>query len=373
MNKEDEAAKDVLIFLPGTMASCLRLGNEPLEKKLWHEDPVDSLSQLVRNPSLYRESVGTSLEAYDILSHVRTIMGKRDIYGRFRTFLQSLHGYRYGEFPYDWRKDIRVTSIRFGDWLRQNYDFFVDAAGRQLKEGRPRLSIVGHSMGGLVATLAMMSGHINPHNVKNFITIGTPYYGSPAAFKALYKVGYLPGMLWLDRLLNWRKDRRKCKQVLLEAIQSFCSIYQLLPPTKDKFVELQDGTTINPLDGPVVDGEKCDIACETHEALALFPQFLRERPWIRHHFIYGDYPDNTDKLYTAKVSATGRGYDSIVCYKSTHGDTTVPVASSSIKTISTALAPVVGVPHALMCADQRVIDLVLAYLSEGSKAATMGA
>jgi pimeloyl-ACP methyl ester carboxylesterase len=366
--------KDLLIFVPGAMASCLRVSSSGTlsGKKLWYEDQSNSLSQLASNPSLYKWDPHISIEPYSILTHVRVFFIKRDIYGALGKALQSLDNYDYAEFPYDWRQDIRLTAKKLGEWLHSHHSFKIDETGVQSKENQPRLSIIGHSMGGLVAAMALMKGYIHPENISKLITIGTPFYGAPAAFRALFEEGYLPCMHWLNRTINWRRDRRKCKQVLLEAIQSFCGVYQLLPPVSDKYVDLEDGRTINPLTESQIDKNMRDAATETHQELALFHDFLKRYPSIQHHFIYGDYPNNTEKLYMANVSPTGRNYDNLRCYKLTHGDGTVPVTSSSIETSPASKAPVVGATHAFMCADTRVIDLISAYLSATGKSVAIG-
>lgn len=366
--------KDLVIFLPGTMGSCFRLSVNPSSpaRKLWYEDTAKSLSELVSNPSVFKWNPHVPMECYEVLSHVQFLFFKRNIYGSLRKALGSLTDYTYTEFPYDWREDIRVTAKRLGEWLHLNYAFRVDKEDslQQQQQDSRRLILIGHSMGGLVGALAVMKGYIHPSNVRKYISVGTPFFGAPVGFKALCEVGYLPGMSWLNRSMNWRRDRNKCKQVLLETLRSFPSTYQLLPPITEKFVELKDGRPINPLNNNVLDANLCTTANETHLELSKFNEFLMRYPALQALFIYGDYPSNTDKLYTASVDRTGRSYTDLSCYKRTHGDGTVPVTSAYIETHTTARMPVVGGSHAYMCADSRVIELILAYLSvpKGSSA-----
>ena len=291
--------KDLLLFIPGTMGSCLQLrsATEDPPMKLWHERPAQSLSQLVKNPTLYKWNPDTSIEAYSVLSHVDSFFRRVDICTELRNSLQKLEPYEYIEFPYDWRQDIRITAKQLGD--------FVSNKLTNSQHNARRLSVIGHSMGGLIGALALLNAHIPASRVWKFISIATPYYGAPCAFKALSEIGYLPGMTWLDRTLNWRRDRRKCRQILLQAFRSFSSTYQLLPPVDNSYVDLEDGRSINPLREAVWDKPMIEAAIETQNQLARFPEFLTENPTIQHHFIYGDYPDNTDRLYSAKVSPYG--------------------------------------------------------------------
>lgn len=358
--------KDILLFIPGTMGSCLRVqgSTEDAPLKLWHERPAQSLSQLAKNPALYKWNPHTSIEAYSVLSHVEYVFRRVDIYGQFRNALERLEPYQYLEFPYDWRRDIRETAKQLRDFVSKQLGNDNGA-----DDGR-RISIIGHSMGGLIGALALLSGYIPATRIQKFISIATPYYGSACAFKALSEIGYLPGMIWLDRAMNWRKDRRKCREILLEALSSFTSTYQLLPPVSDNYVDLEDGRSTNPLRETVWDKALREAAIETHNELARFPQFLLDNPSIEHHFIYGDYPENTDRLYSANVSRNGRAYTNLHCFRRTSGDGTVPVSSSSVKTHAVTKAPIVGAVHAYMCTDARTVELLMAYITSVANSAS---
>jgi pimeloyl-ACP methyl ester carboxylesterase len=360
--------KDLLLFIPGTMGSCLRLPSSTKEDpplKLWHERPAQSLSQLAKNPSLYKWNPHSSIEAYSILSHVEYVFRRVDIYGELRSALKKLEPYEYVEFPYDWRRDIRDTAKLLRDFVSKHLG--TDNS----QDNRRRVSIIGHSMGGLIGALALLNSYIPPSRVLKFISIGTPYYGAPCAFKALSDIGYLPGMTWIDKAMNWRKDRRKCRQILLEALRSFTSTYQLLPPYDDDYVDVDDRAT-NPLRDSIWDQAMRKAALETHEELSKFPKFLLENPSIQHHFIYGDSSDNTDRLYAADVSPCGTAYTHLHCFKKTRGDGTVPVTSSSVETTPLARAPIVEAVHSYMCIDSRTVELLMAYLTGVSKPTATG-
>lgn len=352
----------VLVFVPGIMASCLRVpaaGGGHL--RLWHEGYRSSLKQIASNPGLYKWNPHTTAEAYDILTHASVFVMRRDIYGTLRKTLRGLGGYEHAEFPYDWRRDVRETAGALGRFL-EGKGFARGADGRQLKEdGGPRLSIVAHSMGGLVASLALLRGHIHPDNVETFVTIGTPFRGAHAGFKALYDTGYLTGMGLFTFALNWRRDRRKCKQILLGAIQSFQSVYQLLPPDEE-FVDIPSGDTISPLaEERYADVERLRAARETHAELAGLDGLLKKHPSLRTLFIYGDREESTDWRYSASVAPTGVGYDDVACYRWTKGDGTVPVKSANAyKERGHAVA---AADHPYMCGDKLVLEQVVAFLS----------
>lgn len=78
-----------------------------------------------------------------------------------------LAGYNADFHPYDWRRSLDVLG--------------PELAARLAKEG-PDVSLVAHSMGGLVARAAIAAG---AKNIKNVIQLGTPNYGSFVAVQAL--------------------------------------------------------------------------------------------------------------------------------------------------------------------------------------------
>src|SRR5687767_649428 len=109
----------VLVFVPGIMASCLRVpaaGGGHL--RLWHEGYRSSLKQIAGNAGLYKWDPDVTVEAYDVLTHAGAFFINRDIYGSLRRTLGGLPGYEYVEFPYDWRQDVRETARLLGSFLK---------------------------------------------------------------------------------------------------------------------------------------------------------------------------------------------------------------------------------------------------------------
>lgn len=128
-------------------------------------------------------------------------------------------GYRLNEdlflFPYDWRRDLRETTIQ------------LDALINRVRDGG-QVNIVAHSMGGLVTRQYILDAG-RAAKVGSVAILGTPFLGAPYAFKAIYlgdDFGInatahdkgIPGSMWL---VNEGRVR--------ELAQNFPGVYQILP------------------------------------------------------------------------------------------------------------------------------------------------
>lgn len=124
-------------------------------------------------------------------------------------------------FAYDWRQDVRAS----GDQLCA----FIEGLGLGPKK---RVNIVAHSMGGLVTLHCLRSGSDAVRSaVKKVVFAGTPFRGSPGAWDDLH--------LGTTSQSNTRLIDR-------EALLTFSSTWQLLPPQADYFVDAQGAPTVVP-------------------------------------------------------------------------------------------------------------------------------
>lgn len=119
----------------------------------------------------------------------------------------------YFQFPYDWSRDNRVSARR----LAQATHKWLQAWRTSSGNGKAKLILIGHSMGGIVARyfLEVLGGW---RDTRSLITFGTPYRGS------LNAVGYLAN--------GYAKGIGPLKVDLSETVRSFTTIYQLLPTFK---------------------------------------------------------------------------------------------------------------------------------------------
>ena len=202
-----------VLILPGIMGSTLGRRGLLLENLLWLDPAEIALGRLtelrLKGATAYH-AVGVILLAYLKLQLRLRIAG----------FDATFH-------PFDWRLGLDVLGDRLADAVAS------DAAGQ--------VSIVAHSMGGLVARAALP--RINA-KLKQLIMLGTPNYGSFApvqVLRATYDVVLKVAAL---------DQRHTAEELVSTVFTSFPGVYQMLPAA-DKFtaVDLYNPTTW-PTHGP---------------------------------------------------------------------------------------------------------------------------
>ncbi|HEV7667551.1 MAG TPA: hypothetical protein VGS22_03440 [Thermoanaerobaculia bacterium] len=198
---------EVVVFIPGVMGSVLRLGNEVI----W----PGSAWSLVGAYQKMTELLRTDLVATDVIRDFAIAEQYTSLLDDLRTF-----GFKEGErlvlFPYDWRKSNAVAA----EGLAQRLDDLVAA------DSDVEITLLAHSMGGLVSRYFLESGQFNTRPgyaaIRRLIALATPHRGAPLALAAA--VG---------------KQKRlflSAEQVhLLASHPEFPSVYQLLPPLGEPF------------------------------------------------------------------------------------------------------------------------------------------
>ena len=222
--------RDVLVVLPGIGGSALaRNGRE-----IWGPAPgallayVRSLGRTLDSLVLQRDDPdddggveATRLVPYTFLPGLSRFDGysglKAHLFDRFyltpgNPRVSDGSPANYFEFPYDWRRDNARAAARL--------QAFVD---RELPKWRThtdnpdaKIIFLAHSMGGLVARyyIEVLKGF---RSTRALVTFGTPHRGAPQA---------------IDYLVNgYRKLGRELRD-LTAMMQSFPSVYQLLPRYK---------------------------------------------------------------------------------------------------------------------------------------------
>lgn len=133
-------------------------------------------------------------------------------------------------FPYDWRKDNSLAAAQ----LAEVVDTMAKALGAEAD-----ITLVSHSMGGLVSRYYLESGLFDARAgiraVKQLITLATPHRGAPMALSAA---------LGNERRLFL--NAAQVKQVANDV--NFPSLYQLLPPADEGFAwDRSDHQRFNPV------------------------------------------------------------------------------------------------------------------------------
>ena len=84
-------------------------------------------------------------------------------------------------FPYDWRLSNRHNAHLLQRRILQQW--FGGRLPRERKLGEDeRVTLIGHSMGGLIARFFLESAHLGYALARRLITIGTPHLGAPQAY-----------------------------------------------------------------------------------------------------------------------------------------------------------------------------------------------
>ncbi|RSN57637.1 hypothetical protein DMH08_24345 [Actinomadura sp. WAC 06369] len=131
-------------------------------------------------------------------------------YGALRRELRArfeLDDLNYLEFPYDWRRPVAVNSARLAAAIRPRLTALAE------RVDGPRVVIVAHSMGGLVAT-HYLRHHDHDGDCHRVITAGTPFRGSVKA---------------LDYLVNGPKFGPARLRRLAGTFREVPGVYDLLP------------------------------------------------------------------------------------------------------------------------------------------------
>ncbi|MCH8010654.1 MAG: hypothetical protein IIA61_01695 [Candidatus Marinimicrobia bacterium] len=147
-------------------------------------------------------------------------------------------------FPYDWRRDLVESAVLLGERIEE--------IKRVYHNPDQRVTIIAHSMGGLIAKYYLMYGQkdvltgINDNgqlaepdysgakNVDKVFFLGTPYHGSVFAFKTLHEGTDLMPFVSISR---W-------------ATFTMPSLYQMLPLDSKTFIFNEEG---NPIDFDLYD------------------------------------------------------------------------------------------------------------------------
>ena len=128
-------------------------------------------------------------------------------------------GYDAEFFPYDWRLSMDEVGKRLGQQLA--------------KDPAAKISLVAHSMGGLVARAALAQGA--GKKIERLIMLGTPNHGSFNAVQALRGVYPVIGKLTQIDLHHTPEE------LTATVFNTFPGLYQLLPdPVKFSAVDLYD-------------------------------------------------------------------------------------------------------------------------------------
>ena len=214
------AMPDIVVLLPGITGSVLKKNGKvvwgfsasTIGKALFSLGRTMERDLALPHDDRAADDLGDGIVADALMPDLHLLPGvwKIDGYGKIAEAIKAnfevTEGRNFFPFPYDWRRDNRVSARRLAraahDWL---------AAWRASSgNANAKLILVGHSMGGLVIRyfLECMEGW---KETRALVTFGTPYRGSLNA---------------LDGLANGLK---KGPLDLSGLARQMTALYQLLP------------------------------------------------------------------------------------------------------------------------------------------------
>jgi pimeloyl-ACP methyl ester carboxylesterase len=134
------------------------------------------------------------------------------VYKKMYNFLNEIEDIEVKPFPYDWRMDNLITVDKLDEFIVDNHKEYDE------------ISIVAHSMGGLISKLLLNKYNEREYivKIKNLITLGTPWHGSLDAYRTIVYGKSVPDKFpFHSFVLTKRKSKLLSK--------GFPSVYQLFP------------------------------------------------------------------------------------------------------------------------------------------------
>lgn len=251
---------DLVIVIPGLIGSVLEKDGKAIWGytlgAAWRVVAGGALDLLqLKGADDERDDLGDGIKATGLISDVQLIPGLWKLEG-YSILAEKLVGdmklvrnENYREFPYDWRRNNRVSAKKLAalvpGWLQE----WRDKSGNV----QAKVIFVVHSMGGLVARyyVECLGGW---KTTRTLLSFGTPYRGSGNA------LGYIcNGFSWDVGPLK-AFDGTK-------AIRSFDSIYQLLPTYPFVDVGSTDLARVGDIELPNLDRRRASAAAAFHHEI----------------------------------------------------------------------------------------------------------
>ena len=306
-----------VLVVPGIMGSRLGDAGQSRQRRgqgmVWFNPAAISAGRLAdlalsRKPRLQPRGV-------QLLSYAALILQLR------------LQGFEVATHAYDWRLGLDELGAQL--------------AARLLATPGP-VHLIGHSMGGLVARMAM--GRLPRHKVRRLVLVGTPNHGSFAAVQALRGTyGFVRKVSRLDPVAS-------AEELAAGVFHSFTGLYHLLPSGNVRGVADICSPDAWPSQGLRPDPEQLARVAAVRAALAPPDARMLQIIGINH----------------PTVVALGRRPRGFVYHLGWRGDGTVPVAMARLPGLATYY---VAEQHARLPCNGSVIHAIVDLLRHGRTSA----
>ncbi|WP_405123599.1 alpha/beta hydrolase [Pseudomonas sp. M20] len=223
---------EVVFLIPGIMGTSLVLpAKNPgdTDEEVWPPTPSEAALKYKRLHKLMDPALKPGSPIHKVACY--------NFYSLLRTHLDDL-GYpnddsakRRVEFGYDWRLD----NVHTADLLAQRIE-------AEYAKGARSISLVAHSMGGMVARLLLEGGKYNERpwfkSIRLLVTLATPHLGAPLALARIFGLDGVAGLNASDvaKLAN---------------NPAYPSAYQLIPAPDEAAIwsmESPDLASVDPYD-----------------------------------------------------------------------------------------------------------------------------
>lgn len=354
------APKEPVVFIPGIVGTRLTRASDG--KEIWPDiydmlaSPSDNyLDDLALGPDGL-QIFGREMAASSMIDH-ESVLGISVPF--YENVLRAFETDAYGSgttlfaFPYDWRLGVKNAASALANTIA--------AARAASPDGK--ISIVGYSMGGLVAK-EYLAGLADVSFIDKVILLGAPQLGSPEAFKVLNygdNLGFQIPVLNID-ILNHGEVKK--------IAQNMPSLYDLLPSrtyAADSGGYVQD---FRNGESSVLDYEETNRLMLADSSDSRNSQLLSGADVL--HAAIDDTPVNTPDIYnivgcSVPTISEYHLYDGgVVDVLRDAGDGTVPLVSAMDRAdgfknyfISGSKT---GITHTSLVSDPRTLALVMAIL-----------
>ena len=323
-----EKMPDVIVLVPGILGSVLQKngrdawaasGEAALSGLLkGFLSGGDSLGDLAIDKDSAEDDLGDGVSATRLMPDIHMIPGlwKIDGYSKIgqtvKTVFDVREGSNYFEFPYDWRRDLRVAARRLQRASHGWLENWRAASGND----DARLILICHSMGGLVSRyfLEVLEGW---RDTRALVTFGSPHRGSLNALRTLTD-GVRKGPFGLIDLTEFSR--------------SLTSIYQLLPTYRCYDAGEGDRLRVGEVEGiPNVDAQRAADALAFHrEITSAVEQHQKESDYERNAYrIYTIVGIEQPTLQSARRTVDGVTFLGTLGGEDHRGDGTVPRVSTT--------------------------------------------
>lgn len=226
-----------VIVVPGIMGTELYLPDSAgaQGEKVWPPEPLETQFGYKRRDKL----ADPRLLVGDVITNVLCFQFYEPLFDLLTTlgFSEGGRDKRLVKFPYDWRRDLVDTTAKLASEL--------DAI---LAAGAKTISLVAHSMGGLICRLLLENDAYRTRPwfsvINQLVAIATPHLGAPLALARILGLDSAMGISGAD--FAWLSSRPE-----------YPSAYQLLPPPGEGVCWNQSDLALHPLDiyDPAVAGQ----------------------------------------------------------------------------------------------------------------------